>query len=100
MIDHAHIRVACGIEPPAIETNPLPHIVRRALNIPCPFCGGIDLRRDDWVDDEGDDIDAIECRTCLGSAPAAVWVMRSGAHAPLPASVVEALNSGDGSYRP
>jgi len=45
--------------------------------LPCPFCGGTDLNDQDWWGDDGD-MDAIECRTCLASAPAQIWNLRPG----------------------
>lgn len=65
----------------------------------CPFCGSTNLGITDWIDDDGE-YDAIECQDCLGAAPAKQWNKRSGAGAPLPLHVQEALNSGDGVYRP
>jgi len=64
-------------------------------HLPCPFCGSDEL----WADDDGE-FDALECDHCKASAPADQWDKRSGAGAPLPMHVQEALNSGDGTYRP
>ncbi len=66
---------------------------------PCPFCGGKELRIAWWSDDDGE-FDAVECHHCKAAAPAAVWNRRSGAGAPLPDTIQQALNSGDGVYRP
>lgn len=65
----------------------------------CPFCGGRDLRDRDWWDDDEGLVDAISCNACLAGAPARVWCGSRSCDA-LPASVQEALNSGDGVYRP
>ena len=43
---------------------------------PCPFCGGRNLRTEQWMDDDGD-YDAIECLGCNGAAPADKWVARA-----------------------
>ena len=67
--------------------------------LPCPFCGSTDLRREEWEGDHGA-VYAIECRSCWGAAPLECWNRRSGAGAPLPQTIQEALNSGDGVYRP
>jgi len=44
--------------------------------LPCPFCGGTELRTVDWADETGE-YDAIECSNCLGTAPASQWNNRS-----------------------
>lgn len=42
---------------------------------PCPFCGGRNLRIEQWYDDEREDFDAVECMNpqCHGAAPIEVW---------------------------
>jgi hypothetical protein len=40
-----------------------------------PFCGGTQLSVVDWCDETGE-YSAIECRLCLGAAPARVWPIR------------------------
>jgi len=74
---------------------------REALNgkKACPFCGSNNLSITPWFDDSGE-YDAIECQNCLGSAPYHRWDDRSGAGSPLPVHVQEALNSGNGTYKP
>lgn len=64
----------------------------------CPFCGSAELHDDYWVIND-DEVDAICCLLCYAGAPASVWCGRRACGA-LPDSVQEALNSGDGSYRP
>jgi len=82
---------------PTDQPGPLPslHDAKR-----CPFCGARELRIAWWSDDDGE-YDAIECLDCKAAAPASVWNRR----APVlmnerNASLDEALNSGDGIYRP
>ena len=41
----------------------------------CPFCGGTQLTVVEWCDETGE-YPAIECRLCLGAAPARVWPIR------------------------
>ena len=75
--------------------------LRHAL--PCPFCGSAEhLSICDWWDDTGV-YDAVECLAtlpdgsqCRGAAPMTTWNHRPA----LPDPLGEALNSGDGSYRP
>lgn len=75
----------------------------------CPFCGSNDLSVVAWCGDQGE-FDAIECNKCLGSAPwAGGWNSRVEAlgvcheekfDPPACDPLDEALNSGDGVYRP
>lgn len=65
----------------------------------CPYCGSSRLRSTRFSGDEGE-YDGIECMDCDASNSLAWWNKRSGAGAPLPSSIQEALNSGDGVYRP
>jgi len=42
--------------------------------LPCPFCGSSDLAAGAWcLDDEDDEVPAIECNNCYGAAPVRVW---------------------------
>jgi transcription elongation factor Elf1 len=71
---------------------------------PCPFCGCDDLRIA-RLSDASDvnyqgEYEAIACNNCDATAPIYIWNARSGAGAPLPLGIQEALNSGDGVYRP
>ena len=50
--------------------------------LPCPFCGGEDLRVVDWADETGE-YPAIECAACLGTCPADRWNNRADESAPL-----------------
>lgn len=67
--------------------------------LPCPFCGSTNLLSGEWSLEHYDG-EAIECADCAAGAPANVWNRRAGADDGLPASIQEALNSGDGTYRP
>lgn len=69
--------------------------------LPCPFCGSTHLSQNEWSADDGE-FPAIECDDCLGSAPAAVWNARADTlkDPGPPAFLSEALNMGDGAYRP
>ena len=71
---------------------------RQALK-PCPFCGSTDLRADDLMywDDDGER-PGVECVECDATARAEWWNQREGEG--LPDSIIQALNSGDGVYRP
>ena len=75
---------------------------------PCPFCGATDP----MLDDIDGDVWAVCCEDCgaigpnveddlsdkVGSAAIEAWNKRPGEG--LPAGIIEALNSGDGVYRP
>ncbi len=43
---------------------------------PCPFCGSSNLDIEPWTDESGE-YDAIECKDCLGAAPADIWNTRA-----------------------
>lgn len=65
----------------------------------CPFCGGEQLTFVLWSVDGGE-FPAVECCNCTAGAPETIWNDRSGAGSQLPRSIQEALNTGDGSYKP
>ncbi len=44
--------------------------------IPCPFCGGKDLRTVTWAGKSGE-FNAIECNYCLAGAPICQWNIRT-----------------------
>lgn len=46
--------------------------------LPCPFCGGTQLRVAWWADGDGE-YDAIECEFCNAAAPAVAWNARAQA---------------------
>jgi len=65
-----------------------------AQHNPCPFCGSADLA------DIGRLQILVQCRDCGTIATEATWDTRAADDAGLPDSMQQALNSGDGTYRP
>ena len=55
---------------PATQPTALEHA------LPCPFCGWRELRLVDWASDDGE-YQAVECKKCLGTAPATQWNNRA-----------------------
>jgi len=73
---------------------------------PCPFCGEKTCL---WTDEISPKVWAICCSTCKAIGPesefgwewaAIKWNVRPGEHAAVQSVLDQALNSGDGAYRP
>jgi len=45
---------------------------------PCPFCGSTDLDTNTWwTDEDGNEVDGVQCLKCHAGAPASVWNERA-----------------------